>query len=101
MGSVLSTLTVYEALPVLPARSLHVALRRRLPSPDDKVLAAQLVLSIPDPPGLSFQFHVTVASPMFHPAPLGRGDTTGNALGAMASGKLTIGEQDRVPLRIA
>jgi hypothetical protein len=44
-------------MPVLPAKSLHVALSvRPLPSPDEALLGVQLAVSIPDPPALSAQF---------------------------------------------
>ena len=84
-GLVLSTLTVEDALPVLPATSLQVALSGRLPSPDETLLVVQLAVSIPEPPALSAQFQVTVTSLLFQPAPLAAGDRAGLAVGAMAS----------------
>ena len=74
VGAVLSTFTEYEAFPVLPAKSLQVAVTEIAgPWPDETVLVLQLARSIPDPPALSVQFQVTVTSVVFQPAPLAGG----------------------------
>jgi len=50
VGAVVSTLTVADAVPVLPARSVQVALSVRVPSPLLVLLVVQRAGSIPSPP---------------------------------------------------
>ena len=83
-GAVWSTLTVYAACPTLPARSVHAALRVRIPSPDDTLTVVQLALSTPDP-APSVQCQVTVTSPLFQPALLVAGAWVGCAVGPVRS----------------
>jgi hypothetical protein len=62
VGGVLSTLTVVDAVPVLPARSLQVAVSARDPSPLVVLEVVQAVASTPAPPAASDQFQVTAVS---------------------------------------
>ena len=77
-GFVLSTFTVYEAVPVLPALSLHVAVRVSAPSPLDVVVAVQWAVSIAEP-GLD-QCQVTTTSVLFQPLPFAAGSCVGAAV---------------------
>jgi hypothetical protein len=92
VGFVLSTFTVWDALPVFPATSLHVAFRVSVPSPEEVELVVQFAASIPDPPALSDQFHVTVTSVLVHPFVLAAGDWVGEAVGAVVSQVFVVHE---------
>src|SRR5581483_931117 len=76
-GAVLSTLTATEALPVLPALSVHVAASVPMTSPLDMLLVAQLAVSMREPPLPSLQFQVTVTSLLLQPALLAAGFCVG------------------------
>src|SRR5207249_3354565 len=83
-GGVLSSLTVWDALPRLPALSLQVAVRVCTPSPLEVLLVVQLAASTPA--AASVQFQVTVTSLVFQPAALAWGDRLGLAAGGVVSG---------------
>src|SRR5262245_9950194 len=85
VGAVLSTLTLYVALPRLPARSAQFALRVCWPSPLDVLVVMQLAESMPLPAASSAQFQLTVTSLEFQPALLAAGDWLGLATGAVLS----------------
>ena len=98
VGFVLSTVTCAEALPVLPARSLHEPVTVIAePSPDDVVLVVHALVSMPEPPELSAQFQLTVTSVLFQPSALASGDCVGLADGAALS-SVTVPLTDRVVL---
>ena len=70
---------------MFPARSLQVAVSVISPSPDEVLLMVQLAGSIPEPPVLSAQFHVTVTSLLFQPLAFAAGDCVGEAVGGVVS----------------
>ena len=82
-GFVLSTLTVYDAVPVMPATFAQVAVSVSVPSPLDVLVVVQwpgsIAASAPD------QCQVTTTSVLFQPFAFGAGAWVGAATGAVAT----------------
>ncbi len=80
---------------------MQVASKVMVPSPDEVLLVVQLAESIPEPPVLSVQFHVTVTSALFQPAPLAAGDCVGKAVGGVLSVRVKLAVIVPVPFIVA
>ncbi len=95
VGAVLSSLTVAEAVAELPALSVAVpetsvplvSVLTVLEAEAGLVPSATQLLT-PEPPALSAQAKVTVASVLFQPAALGTGDTLALIVGGVLSARL-------------
>ena len=73
---------------MFPAKSLHVADSRIVPSPEEVLDVVQFAGSIPEPPTSSPQFQVTFTSLAFQPALFTAGTCVGDAVGGIVSGGL-------------
>lgn len=102
-GRVRSSLTVTDAVAVLPVLSVAVP-PTRVPSvssvtvrdADAGEVPSATQDATPEPPSSSAQVKVTVASLLFQPAPFGAGETSAVMVGAVSSAGVVANEAVRV-----